>query len=136
MAAADYQEVVNFSFVDEEWELDFAGQANPIRLLNPIASQLAVMRSTLLGSLAANVRFNLNRKLARVRLFEVGRCSPRSGRGRVSLRSRVSGSRCGSAGSRLGRRSKSSGASDPAPVDFFDVKGDVEALVARGRRGS
>src|SRR5512134_3822470 len=66
LAAADYQEVVNFSFVDDAWERDFAGNANPIRLLNPIASQLAVMRSTLAGSLVANVRYNLNRKLGRI----------------------------------------------------------------------
>ncbi|MEO8166506.1 MAG: phenylalanine--tRNA ligase subunit beta, partial [Betaproteobacteria bacterium] len=73
MAAAGYQEVVNYSFVDETWEQDFAGNAQPIRLLNPIASQLAVMRSNLLGGLLANVRYNLNRKLDRVRVFEIGR---------------------------------------------------------------
>src|SRR5690606_10096966 len=73
MAAADYQEVVNYSFVEAAWEADFAGNASPIRLLNPIASQLAVMRSTLLGGLVANARYNANRKLDRVRVFEVGR---------------------------------------------------------------
>ncbi|HEV8259620.1 MAG TPA: phenylalanine--tRNA ligase subunit beta, partial [Burkholderiales bacterium] len=73
LAAADYQEVVNYSFVDAAWEADFAGNADPIRLLNPIASQMAVMRSTLIGGLVANVVYNLNRKLERVRAFEVGR---------------------------------------------------------------
>ena len=80
LAAAGYDEVVNFSFVDAAWEQDFAGNANPIRLLNPIASQLAVMRSTLLGGLVANVRYNLNRKLSRVRVFEVGRVFARDPR--------------------------------------------------------
>ncbi len=42
---------INFAFVEDEWERDFASNDNPIRLLNPIASQLAVMRSTLLGGL-------------------------------------------------------------------------------------
>ena len=51
VAARDYSETVNFSFVDAEWEQDFAGNDNPIKLLNPIASQLSVMRTTLFGSL-------------------------------------------------------------------------------------
>jgi phenylalanyl-tRNA synthetase beta chain len=51
LAARDYAETVNFSFVDAEWEQDFAGNDTPVRLLNPIASQLSVMRTTLFGSL-------------------------------------------------------------------------------------
>jgi phenylalanyl-tRNA synthetase beta chain len=72
LADFDYQEVVNFSFVDESWEVDFAGNTEPIRLQNPIASQMSVMRSNLIGSLVANVRYNLNRKLDRIRVFELG----------------------------------------------------------------
>jgi phenylalanyl-tRNA synthetase beta chain len=72
LADFDYQEVVNFSFVDESWEEDFAGNTEPIRLQNPIASQMSVMRSNLIGSLVANVRYNLNRKLDRIRVFELG----------------------------------------------------------------
>jgi phenylalanyl-tRNA synthetase beta chain len=48
LAACDYQETVNFAFVEPAWEADFAGETEPIRLLNPIASQQSVMRSTLL----------------------------------------------------------------------------------------
>ena len=73
VAATDYHEVINFSFVEPEWEADFAGHSNPIRLLNPIASQLSVMRTSLIGGLVANVRYNLNRRASRVRVFEVGR---------------------------------------------------------------
>src|SRR3546814_16870010 len=51
MTSLDYQEVINFAFVEEAWERDYAGNADPIRLLNPIASQLAVMRSSLIGGL-------------------------------------------------------------------------------------
>src|SRR5882672_3534419 len=70
---ADYQEAINFGFVDPKWEADFAGEGNPIKVLNPIASHLAVMRTTLMGSLVANVVYNLGRKLPRIRAFEVGR---------------------------------------------------------------
>jgi len=73
LATADYREVINFTFVEPDWELDFAGEREPIRLLNPIASQLSVMRTTLIGSLVANVRYNHARKVPRVRVFEVGR---------------------------------------------------------------
>ena len=51
MAARGYREVVSYAFVDEQWEHDFAANANPIRLQNPLAAQYAVMRSTLIGGL-------------------------------------------------------------------------------------
>src|SRR5262249_24567023 len=73
LAAADYREVINFSFVEPAWEADLAGEANPIRLLNPIASHQSVMRSSLIGSLLATVKYNHDRKVPRVRVFEVGR---------------------------------------------------------------
>jgi phenylalanyl-tRNA synthetase beta chain len=68
----DYQEVVNYSFVEEAWEKDFAGNDQPVKLLNPIASQMSVMRTNLIGSLVANARYNLNRKVSRIRVFEIG----------------------------------------------------------------
>src|SRR6185503_7311932 len=74
LAALGYQEVVNYSFVSEDAERDFAGNDNPVRLANPIASHMAVMRSTLLGGLMQTLRSNLNRGEARVRVFEIGRC--------------------------------------------------------------
>ena len=73
LAAAEYREVINFSFVEPGWEADFAGERDPIRLLNPIAAQMDLMRTTQWGGLIENLRANLNRKAARVRLFEIGR---------------------------------------------------------------
>src|SRR5712691_1180054 len=73
LAAADYREVINFSFVEPGWEADFSGAANPIRLLNPIASHQSVMRTSLIGSLIEVVRKNHSRKVPRIRIFEVGR---------------------------------------------------------------
>src|SRR5574343_13818 len=72
MADRGYQEVVNFAFVEDAWEADFAAkteEADLIRLANPIASQMAVMRSTLFGGLISNLVTNVKRKQARVRLF-------------------------------------------------------------------
>jgi phenylalanyl-tRNA synthetase beta chain len=131
LAARDYAETVNFSFVDAQWEADLAGNMQPVRLVNPIASQLSVMRSTLLGSLVGALRHNLNRKADRVRLFEVGR---------VFLRdASVQGGPLNVPGF---AQPKMVGALAYGPVvdeqwglpsravDFFDVKGDVEALLA------
>ncbi|HEY9238112.1 MAG TPA: phenylalanine--tRNA ligase subunit beta, partial [Burkholderiaceae bacterium] len=73
MAALDYQETINFSFVDARWEHELAGNADPIKLVNPMAAHLAVMRSSLLGSLIGVLRLNLSRKATRVRIYEAGR---------------------------------------------------------------
>jgi phenylalanyl-tRNA synthetase beta chain len=131
LAHLGYQETINFSFVEERWERELAGNADPIRLLNPIASQMSVMRSSLLGSLVAALKFNLDRKAARVRLFEVGRVFSKDSRVVSSDTSvagfqqpmRVAGICQGSADALQW------GVSDRG-VDFFDVKGDVQALLA------
>ena len=132
MAGLGYREAVNFSFVDEAWEADFAGNTQPIRLLNPIAvPQYSVMRSTLFGSLVANVRYNLNRKLERVRVFEVGRVYLRAP-GRPADDYSVAGLeqpiRLG--GVAFGPDAEEQWGQPARGVDFFDVKGDVEALLA------
>ncbi|MGH8747337.1 MAG: phenylalanine--tRNA ligase subunit beta [Burkholderiales bacterium] len=131
LAARDYQEVINFSFVEPQWEADFAGEVNPIRLLNPIASQLSVMRTSLIGSLIGNLRYNHARRQPRIRVFEVGRVflrDPATVDGPLSVAGvrqpmRVGAAACGSAVEEQW--------GEPArAVDFFDLKGDVEALLA------
>lgn len=73
LASLGYQETINFSFVEERWERDFAGNTTPVKLLNPIASHMGVMRSSLLGSLIQVLKFNLDRKASAVKIFEIGR---------------------------------------------------------------
>jgi phenylalanyl-tRNA synthetase beta chain len=131
IADLDYQEVVNFSFVEESWEADFAGNANPIKLLNPIASQMSVMRSSLIGSLVANVKYNLNRKLGRVRIFEIGA---------VFLRNKdVQDGGLTVAGYEQPKRvtaltygpvTEEQWGQSTRNVDFFDLKADLDALFA------
>ena len=77
IADRDFQEVVNFSFVDAAWENDFYANSAPIVLANPIASQMGVMRSGLIGGLVGTLSANLKRRTRRVRIFEVGRCFER-----------------------------------------------------------
>lgn len=129
LAGRGYQELVNFSFVEERWEKDFGGEAAPIRLLNPIASQLSVMRTQLIGGLVDILRYNLNRKEDRVRVFELGRVffqdptiepSDTSVKG-VRQPEHLAGLAYGTADApQWGIKSRR--------VDFFDVKGDLERL--------
>jgi phenylalanyl-tRNA synthetase beta chain len=131
LADADYQEVLNFSFVDSTWETDFAGNTQPIELLNPIASQLSVMRSTLIGSLIANVRYNVNRKVARVRMFEIAgvylrdtamKDGPLTVAGFREPKKVAAIAYGALADEQWGQASRN--------ADYFDMKGDLEALFA------
>ena len=118
----DYQETINYAFVEAEWERDLCGNATPIALKNPIASQMSVMRSSLLGGLLAVLRTNLARKQPRVRLFEVGGCFAAEA-GSYVQHERVAGLAYGTAlPEQWGTAVRN--------VDFYDVKADVEALFA------
>ncbi|MBY4770020.1 phenylalanine--tRNA ligase subunit beta [Burkholderia ambifaria] len=131
LAARDYAETVNFSFVDAEWEHDFAGNDNPIRLLNPIASQLSVMRTTLFGSLISVLRHNLNRRADRVRVFEAGRvflADSSVKAGELTVEGYTQPKRVGALA--YGPAVDEQWGVATRAVDFFDVKGDLEALLA------
>ena len=131
LAALGYQETINFSFVQERWEHELAGNPNPIRLLNPIASQMSVMRSSLLGSLVQVLKFNLDHKAARARLFELGRVFLRNP-ATPNSDTTVSGfdQPMRVAGLAYGPFDAPGWAQAGRSVDFFDVKGDIEALLA------
>ncbi|MFG6449041.1 phenylalanine--tRNA ligase subunit beta [Roseateles sp. BYS180W] len=131
VAARDYFETINFSFVEERWERELAGNETPIRLHNPIASQLSVMRTSLMGSLVQVLRHNLARKAPRVRVFEIGRVFLRDSAAQtgpvgvqgVTQPLRLAGLAWGGAEQlQWGQRERA--------VDFYDVKGDLEALFA------
>ncbi|AXA90422.1 phenylalanine--tRNA ligase subunit beta [Massilia sp. YMA4] len=131
LADLGYQEVVNMSFVEAQWELDFAANDNPIKLQNPIASQLSVMRSSLIGSLVANVRYNLNRKAPRVRVFEVGAVYHRDAAvadGALTVAGYSQPQRV--AAIAYGPQADEQWGQPTRDVDFFDVKADLEALFA------
>ena len=131
MAGLDYQETINYSFVEERWERELAGNADPIRVLNPIASPMAVMRSSLVGSLVNVLRFNLARKATRVRVFELGRVFHRD-----AVVAAGDGAVAGVhqprhlAGLAYGNVDALQWGAKERAVDFFDLKGDIEALLA------
>jgi phenylalanyl-tRNA synthetase beta chain len=125
VAARGYREVINFSFVDAAWENDFCANASPVVLANPIASQMSVMRSSLIAGLVANLATNRKRQLDRVRVFEVGSCFLRDQNGApvpgFAQPVRLAGLAAGSvAPEQWGTPSRA--------VDFYDAKADVESL--------
>lgn len=130
VAARDYQEAINFSFVEERWEHDFSGNAQPIKLLNPIASNLSVMRSSLIGSLIQVLKHNLARHAPRVRIFEIGRVFLRDAK-QTDSATEVAGVRQPRrlAGLAFGPADQTQWAISEREVDFFDVKGDIESLL-------
>ena len=125
----DYQEIITYSFVDAPEDEAYGIGAPPIRVLNPIASDLGVMRRSLWPRLVATLTQNVNRKADRVRVFEFGRAylrDPQAPAGPDSV-----------AGIRQPRRMAvlawgpavaDQWGSDRRPVDFFDLKGDLEAV--------
>ncbi len=130
VAVRDYHEVVTYSFVDAAWEADFAANGSPIVLANPIASQMSVMRSTLIGGLVGALAANRKRQIERVRVFEIGRCFRReAGAGPVdgfAQPLRLGGLAAGPA-------QPEQWGTATRRVDFYDVKADVEALFAPRR---
>lgn len=120
LIAADYQEVVTYSFVDESWETTLQGNPDLIRLRNPIASNLSVMRSSLWGGLLGTLLYNLNRKQSRARLFEIGATFLNQDAGYVET-TKISGLCYGDA-------SPEQWGLPAREVDFFDVKADIERL--------
>ena len=120
LAARDYQEIVSYAFVDEAWERDFAANEQPVRLINPIASQMSVMRSTLIGGLVDVLVGNINRKQPRVRCSKWRACSRNPPTGSISRKSGWPG---------LGPRLPEQWGVKAERVDFFDAKADVEALL-------
>lgn len=130
LAAQDYQELINFSFVQESWETQINGNSNPIRLLNPIASHLAVMRSSLIPGLIANIEYNAKRRQPRVRVFELGRVFMRDDHvpdgpltvAHVHQPNRIAAAAWG------GALTEQWGQPDRA-IDFFDMKRDLENML-------
>ena len=131
LAALGYTETINFSFVAQSLENALAGNPAPIKLQNPIASQMDVMRSSLLGSLLQVVKFNQDRKALRVRVFELGRVFMRDASVKntdttvegIHQPMRVAGMACGSVES-------VQWSSKERSADFYDARGDVESLLA------
>jgi phenylalanyl-tRNA synthetase beta chain len=117
-----YQEVISYSFVDPQTQRAVSPGVEPLALANPISSELSVMRSSLWSGLLATARYNLNRQAERLRLFESGLRFVPSADG-LRQEPMLAGLLCGPA---LPQHWDGK----PRKVDFFDLKSDVEAVLA------
>jgi phenylalanyl-tRNA synthetase beta chain len=132
VAARDFQEAIHYSFVAGALDRRLSGR-DPIRLLNPIAAQMDVMRTTLWGGLLETLRANLNRKASRVRLFELGRvflADPSVAAGPQQVQGVAQPRRLGLLA--FGPQLDEQWGASARRVDFHDVKGDLEALAGPG----
>jgi phenylalanyl-tRNA synthetase beta chain len=125
LVARGYQEAITFSFIEPKLSALFDPAVEPVVLRNPISADLAAMRTSLLPGLVSVLRNNLNRQQERVRLFETGlRFVPGEG-GVKGLRQEAM-----LAGLIYGSRLPEVWANAAEPVDFFDIKGDLESVLA------
>lgn len=129
VATLGYQEAISFSFADAKLEKQLNPNVQPLMLANPISSDLAAMRSTLLSSLIPCVQYNLNRQQQRVRFFELGlRFDYQNAKDIHDLKQIPTLALIA-----VGSRTPESWHIKPQAMDFFDFKGEIEEILAAGR---
>ena len=124
-----YQEAISFSFADLKLEKQLNPSVNPLALANPISSDLAVMRSTVLSSLIPCVQYNVNRQQGRVRFFELGLRFDYQNAASIHDLKQIPTL----AIIATGAKTAETWHSKPKAMDFFDFKGEIEAVLAAGR---
>ncbi len=124
LVARGYQEAITYSFVEPALQEMFDSEHRAVTLANPISADMAAMRTTLWPGLIKALQHNQNRQQSRVRLFESGLRFVPGAEGLVQDRV-IGGVICGS-------RQPEGWSAKKELVDFFDIKADVEALLAMG----
>jgi len=123
LTSRDYQEVVSYSFVDAEIESLLTPDIEAVKLANPLSAELSVMRTTLWSGLLKALKYNLKRQQTRVRLFETGLTFVKKQGKELVQKKKIAGVMTGSASSQQWSL-------ESKDVDFYDLKGDVEALLS------
>lgn len=118
LADRGYQEVISYAFTGRDEQLRMSGQSELLGLANPLSAELAVMRRTLWSGLMGALAGNVRRQRDRVRLFEHGRVFPAAGGERNML-----------AAVAWGTALPEHWAGERRDVDFYDLKGDLEAVL-------
>ncbi|MEP1470534.1 MAG: phenylalanine--tRNA ligase subunit beta [Halieaceae bacterium] len=126
LSARGYREAITYSFVDPKLQQVFDPELDPVALANPISADMGVMRTSLLPGLVSAVLRNTNRQQPRVRLFETGlRFVPSAdGLQQISTLAMVV----------TGPRLAETWSSVDQPTDFYDIKGDLESVLALSRQ--
>lgn len=122
---SDYQEVITYSFVDPKVQQQLHPTQSALILPNPISSEMSAMRVSLLTGLLETIAYNQNRQQNRVRIFEQGLRFIPDETAENAIRQEVV-----IAGAIVGERANVSWEGKSQPVDFFDLKGDVERIIS------
>jgi phenylalanyl-tRNA synthetase beta chain len=125
LIAKGYQESITYSFVEPKLQQMFDNSDNKIVLKNPISADMAEMRTSLWPGLISTLQHNINRQQGRVRLFETGQRFISSDRDMATLKQEPM-----LAGLIYGTKLEESWSALSEPVDFFDLKGDLESVLA------
>jgi len=120
--ARDYREAITYSFIDRDLQALFSDEG-PVELANPLADNMAVMRTSLLPGLLSALQFNANRQHSRIRLFETGATYHKAEQG-FNEQQKLAGVICGL------RAPAQWGVESAQKVDFFDLKADLAAVLA------
>lgn len=124
MVARGYQENITYSFIDPKLFKLFNPEHEPLMLANPISNDMSAMRASLWPGLIKTLQHNLNRQQNRVRIFEIG----------LRFQGQLSELKQEDmvAGLIMGSRFPEGWANDKQSVDFYDIKGDIEAVLGLG----
>jgi phenylalanyl-tRNA synthetase beta chain len=128
LVARGYQEAITYSFVDPKLQALLAPGQAVVELRNPISGDMSVMRTTLWAGLLNTLIYNLNRHQTRIRLFELGQRfvpQPNELKQEMMLSALIAG-----------RRFPESWGAGQEPADFYDLKGDLEAVLELARIGA
>ncbi len=129
LVSRGYYEAVTYSFVDSAVLNVLDPEQEPIALANPLSAEMSVMRTTIWAGLLKSLIYNVNRQQHRVRLFETGLCFSQppnqEGLSFSDIRQvrKLAGVACGP-------RQDENWANDQQAIDFYDIKGDLESLLA------
>ncbi len=126
LIARDYQEVITYSFIDADSNTAFTGSESELVLSNPISSEMSVMRASLWPGMVAAAAANSARQQERIRIFEASKTF----HGTLDKHTEV----LRIAGLASGTVLPEQWGSRPESIDFFDIKADVEALLALATR--
>ena len=126
LAASGFREAICYSFVARELLEHWSLAEGAVPLANPLSADLAVMRTSLLPGLVEALKRNRNRQQERVRLFETGLVFHAGAE--LAQVERLAGVACG-------RAVPEDWTGDKRPVDFYDLKADVESLLRLGGSG-
>ncbi|MEI9599820.1 phenylalanine--tRNA ligase subunit beta [Moellerella wisconsensis] len=119
-----YQEAITYSFVDPKIQALVHPEQEVLILPNPISADMSAMRLSLLTGLLTTVVYNQNRQQSRVRLFETGLRFVPDTKAEYGVRQELM-----LAGVIAGNRFEEHWSLDKQIIDFFDLKGDVEAVL-------